>query len=113
VQIVPAADPASRSFVVKIELPANRNLRSGLFGRACFQLGEYEAIALPRTAVVERGQLQGLLVVGDDHIATLRYVTLGQTSGDKVEILSGVNPGEYVIAAPGGRELAGKRIEVR
>jgi len=36
VQIVPAADPGSRSFLVKIELPADVRLRSGLFGRAQF-----------------------------------------------------------------------------
>ena len=39
VQIVPAADPASRSFLVKIDLPADGLLRSGLFGRAPFARG--------------------------------------------------------------------------
>ena len=40
VQIVPAADPASRSFLVKVELPADTRLRSGFFGRARFPRGE-------------------------------------------------------------------------
>ncbi len=112
-QIVPAADPASRSFVVKIDLPQNASLRSGLFGRARFQLGEHEAIVLPASAIVTRGQLQGIFVVGQDHVATLRYVTLGPPVEGKVEVLSGCGAGEFVVDSPGTGELGGKRIEVR
>ena len=49
VQIVPAADPASRSFLVKVELPVDARLRSGLFGRAHFPRGERPAILIPQT----------------------------------------------------------------
>jgi RND family efflux transporter MFP subunit len=110
-QMVPAADPASRSFIVKIQLPADSRLRSGLFGRAHIARGERQAILIPRRAVVERGQLQGVYVVGEDQIATLRYITLGQAAGDRVEALSGLQDGERVVAAPGDRELGGKRVE--
>ncbi len=113
VQIVPAAEAASRSFTVKIELPANDRLRSGLFGRARFAVGERESVMIPRTALVDRGQLQGVLVVGQDHIATLRYITLGESSGERVEVLSGLNAGDMVVTSVAGRELAGKRIEVQ
>ncbi len=111
VQIVPAADPGSRSFLVKLELPANARIRSGLFGRAVFAHGTRQAVVLPKAAVINRGQLQGIYVVGGDKIADLRYVTLGRAAGDKVEVLSGLQPGERVVTAPGDRELAGKRIE--
>lgn len=60
VEIVPAADPASRSFLVKIEVPSDAGLRSGLFGRAHFIRGERSALLIPPSAVVERGQLQGV-----------------------------------------------------
>ncbi len=112
-QIVPAADPASRSFVVKLDLPYNPALRSGLFGRANFSRGEKQAITVPRSAVVDRGQLQNVYVVGDRNLATLRYVSLGPGTGDRVEVLSGLTAGETVIADPAGREFAGKRIEVK
>lgn len=113
VQIVPAADPASRSFVVKLDLPASSGLRSGLFGRAAFSRGQKQAIAVPRSAVLDRGQLQSVYVVGDNGIATLRYVTLGTQSHDQVEVLSGLTTAERIIADPGVRELAGKHVEVR
>jgi RND family efflux transporter MFP subunit len=75
VQMVPAADTASRAFLVKIELPGDARLRSGLFGRAEFSRGTQEALLIPRSAVVERGQLQGVFVLDQHKIASLRYVT--------------------------------------
>jgi RND family efflux transporter MFP subunit len=84
VQIVPAADAASRSFTVKVELPRDPRLHSGFFGRARFPRGQRDAIVVPRTAVVERGQLQGVYVVGADRAINLRFVTLGKPVGDKV-----------------------------
>ncbi len=109
-KIVPAADPASRSFLVKISLPADARLRSGLFGRAHLARGQRQALLIPRTSVVERGQLEGIYVLDANQIAELRYVTLGANAGNKVEVLSGLQDGDKLVAAPGERELGGKRI---
>lgn len=113
VQIVPAADPTSRSFTVKLDLPASSGLHSGMFGRAAFSRGNKQAITVSRSAVVERGQLQSVYVIGEKSVATFRYVTLGPQTQDHVEVLSGLMPQETIITDPGGRDLAGKRIEVR
>lgn len=110
VQIVPMADPASRTFPVKIELPRNPQLRSGLFGRARFARGERESILVPQDALLHRGQLDAVYVVGKDEIASLRYVTLGKLSANQVEVLSGLENGERIVAQPGERELSGKQI---
>jgi RND family efflux transporter MFP subunit len=109
-QIVPAADTASRSFLVKVELPADTRLRSGLFGRARFPRGERPALLIPPTALVARGQLQGVYVLDSNQIAGLRYITIGKTTGEQVEVLAGLQAGEKLVAAPGDRELGGKRI---
>jgi len=109
-QILPAADPASRSFLVKIDLPASARLRSGLFGTARFSRGERKTILIPRTAIAARGQLQGIYVLDAKQIAGLRYVTLGRTFGNQVEVLTGLQSGEKLIAEPGSREWGGKRI---
>jgi len=113
VQIVPAADAASRTFLVKIELPADSRLRSGLFGRAQFSRGERQALLIPRSAVVERGQLQGIYVLDQNKVASLRYITLGKPSGAEVEVLAGLQDGERLVAKPGTVDLNGKRIEVQ
>lgn len=113
IEIVPAADPASRSFLVKVELPSDPALRSGLFGRAQFMRGERTTLLIPRTAVVERGQLQGIYVLDQNRIAGLRYITLGKPSAQQVEVLAGLQSGEMLIADPGSREMSGKKIETR
>ncbi len=113
VQIVPAADASSRSFLVKVELPKDPAIRSGLFGRAQFPVGSREGLPVPKPAVIQRGSMQAVYVLGPDQIASLRYITLGDQIADKFEVLSGLETGERVVANPGNRELNGKRVEVR
>lgn len=108
--ILPAADPASRSFLIKIDLPPDSHLHSGLFGRALLARGVRKALLIPRSAVVERGQLQGVFVLSSGGILQLRYVSLGAQSGDTVEVLSGLEDGEKFVPSPGGRDLNGKQI---
>ncbi|MGB9467308.1 MAG: efflux RND transporter periplasmic adaptor subunit [Candidatus Acidiferrum sp.] len=112
-QIVPAADPASHTFLVKVELRADARLHSGLFGRALFPRRERSALLIPRTSLVERGQLQGIYVLDANQIAGLRYITLGKSAGEQIEVLSGLQDGEKLVATPGDRELGGKRIALR
>jgi RND family efflux transporter MFP subunit len=113
VEIDPAADPASRSFLVKVELPSDPALRSGFFGRAQFPRGERSALLIPRSAIIERGQLQGIYVLDQSKIAGLRYITIGKPADGKVEVLAGLQAGEMLIADPGSRELSGRKIESR
>jgi hypothetical protein len=68
---------------------------------------------IPRTAVLDRGQLQGAYVVDASGIANLRYLTLGRITGSQVEILAGVQSGERIVAQPGEVDLSGKRIEAQ
>ena len=113
VQIVPTADPASRSFLIKIELPVEPQLRSGLFGQAQFSHGARPSLLIPRTAIVERGQLQGIFVLDQNRVAALRYVTLGKPSGNDIEVLAGLQEGERLVAQPGNLELDGKQVEAQ
>jgi RND family efflux transporter MFP subunit len=112
-QIVPAADPGSRSFLVKVELPADTRLRSGLFGRAQFSRGQRSSLLIPQTAVIDRGQLQGVYVLDQNKIANLRYVTLGKDAGVGVEVLAGLQEGERLVTKPGEVDLNGKHLEAR
>jgi RND family efflux transporter MFP subunit len=111
-EIVPAIDAASRAFTVKIDLPALAELRSGLFGRARFSLGRRKLLAAPAGAIQERGQLASVLVV-DGGVAHARLVTLGERSGDRVEVLSGLNPGEKIVFPVPAGVSDGTRVEVR
>ena len=100
-EIVPAVDPGSRAFLVKVELPADAlaNLRSGMFARVRFPLGTEERLVVPAPAVVAAGQLDRVYVVEQGR-ARLRLVTVGQRGPDFAELLSGIDAGESVVVAP-------------
>jgi hypothetical protein len=108
---VPAADPSSHSFLVKIDLPSSNQARAGMYGTAEFANGVRQAILIPRSAVVVRGSLNCVYVLDGQEIAQLRYITLGGSQGSLVEVLSGVSAGEKLVDVPSDRDLAGKRIE--
>jgi len=112
-EITPAMDPASRSFLVKIDLPAIPQLQSGMFGRALFPLGaKKQVIAVPAGAVTEHGQLSSVMVV-EGGVARNRMVTLGQRNGTMVEVLSGLTPGEKVVFPKAPNLPDGARVEVQ
>jgi len=112
-EIDPAADPASHSFLVKINLPSSSHLRAGMYGTAEFANGVRPAIVIRRSAVVSRGSLVCAYVLDAQGIAQLRYLTLGAQQGNLVEVLSGISPGEKLVDDPTDRDLAGKRIEAQ
>jgi multidrug efflux pump subunit AcrA (membrane-fusion protein) len=105
-------DAASRAYVIKIDLPAAPQLRSGMFGRAWFATGKRSVLSAPASAVMERGQLQSVFVA-EDGTARTRIVTLGQRSDGAVEVLSGLAPGEKVVAPIPQGLRDGARLEVR
>lgn len=109
-QILPAADPSSRSFIVKIDLPASAWLRAGMYAAASFATGQKQTTVIPRSAVVTRGSLTCVYTLDSQGMAQLRYVTLGSQQGNLVEVLSGIAVGEKLVASPSDRELAGKRV---
>jgi RND family efflux transporter MFP subunit len=111
-EIVPAADPASHSFLVKIDLPPSSQLRVGMYATTAIVTGSRAAIVAPRSAVIMRGSLPCAYILDSNGIAQLRYVTLGVQQGTLVEILSGISSGERLVDDPGDRDLAGKRIEI-
>lgn len=111
VEIVPAADPASRTFVVKVALPATCGCQSGEYGKAAFAAGQTQALAIPRAAVVNRGQLQGVYAVSPQGTAEYRLVTVGKLFGDRIEILSGLSEGERVATSHLDDLKDGTRVE--
>ena len=111
VEITPSADPVSRTFLVKIELPEKCACSSGEYGTAQFPLGEEKRLTMPRTALIERGELQGVFVVGADGTASYRLIKTGQTFGDRLEILSGLSDGERVATSDAARLNDGARVE--
>jgi RND family efflux transporter MFP subunit len=112
-EIVPEADPATRTVMVKVDLPPSPGLRSGLYGTARVELGRAERLRVAAGAVVERGQLSGVYVVDEHRVARWRLVTLGGRRDDRVEVLSGLAPGDAVVVDGASRIADGTRVEAR
>lgn len=104
-EIVPSADPGSRSITVKAILPDNDRLYPGMFGRLLIPTGSIERLYVPLAAIKRMGQLEFVEVVRDGHPGR-RYVRTGQANErGQVEVLSGVQAGEtLMLALPGGGE---------
>ncbi len=110
-EIIPAADPATRTTVVRLDLPSKSGLRSGLFGRTVVPVGRRRAIQVAHQAIIERGQLQGVYVVGQDNIARFRLIRTGAARQGAAEVLSGLSPGERIVVSGAERVTDGARIE--
>jgi len=111
-EVVPAVDPATRTTLVKIDLPEDAALRSGVFARAHFAAGRRDALRVPRAAVIGRGGMDGVFVVEAGR-ARFRMVQLaGSTTGEQVEVLSGLRAGERVVLTPPATLGEGAAVEV-
>jgi RND family efflux transporter MFP subunit len=95
-QLSPAADPMSHTYLVKLDVAAP-GLHSGAFARVLFPTGSRLVLAVPKAAVLERAGIPGVFVVDAQGIAQYRMVRTGAELDGRVEILSGLNPGERVV----------------
>lgn len=110
--IVPSADPRSRSFILKITLPIGGNVRSGMFARVKIPMGHSKKLLIPQKAVITRGQLTGLYLVDADNVAHFRLVRLGRRLGDAVAVISGLKEGDRYVAEPTPALKDGSKLEM-
>ncbi len=111
-EIAPTADPGSRTFLVRIDLPASPALRAGQFGRAAVPVGEKLSLRAPAQALVMRGQMEIVFVVKDG-AARLRLVKTGKRIGGEIEILSGIERGEEVVSADANALADGQPVKAQ
>ena len=111
-EILPSVDAATRTVTAKIDLPAMPGIRTGMFGHASFAVGKREALLIPQSAVLERGQIRSVHVVDGD-TSRLRLVTLGESQGDSREVLSGLAAGERIVVVPPPLLADGVRVAIQ
>lgn len=90
-------------YLVKIDLDkTNAQLYSGMFVTTHFPVKKSEntIVSVPKSVLVKRGELVGIYTISSSNTAILRWVRLGKSLGDDVEILAGLNQGEsYIVSA--------------
>lgn len=100
VRVFPTSDPMTHTVEVRLGIPAKlAGIVPGTFARAWLPtIGAVQApVQVPLTAVLRRTELTAVYVLDQQNHPVLRQVRLGRTLGDRVELMSGVNPGEQVV----------------
>ena len=110
--IFPAADAASRSFTVQVDIPFHPAIHSGMFSRITLVHGNQEKLLIPASALIYQGQLTGVFLLDSDRIARFRILRTGRTFGAMVEALSGIRPGDRFVVIPPPDMVDGLRVEV-
>ncbi len=92
-ELIPYADPQTRTFLVKSRLPDIPGLYPGMYGKLLIPYKQVELVLIPRAAVFQVGQLE-LVVVKTAHGWSRRYVKTGNIHGNQIEVLSGLSGNE-------------------
>ena len=91
-------------------MPLPASTYSGMTADVAIPIGQQTVLVVPTTSVEQRGQLDSVLALDASSIAQVRYVMLGHTIGKWVEIVSGLNAGDRIMAQPRDAVI-GHRIE--
>ena len=94
-EILPYADPESRTFLIKASLPATDGIYPGMFGRLLIPLEAEQTLLIPATAVRQVGQLELVWVKQADDWQSV-YIKTGKSFGDKKEVLAGLSGNETI-----------------
>ena len=109
-----ALDPASRTLATEVQIPnAEGKLFSGAYCQVYFQVtNPAPPLIVPVSALISNAQGNQIAVVGDDSVAHYKQVELGRDYGTDVEVASGLEPTDKVIANPGERLGEGVKVRV-
>jgi RND family efflux transporter MFP subunit len=109
-QVVPASDVRTHSFLVKVDIPADKGLITGMYGKAFFETGKREGIVIPKTAVVDISGLSGVYIVSAGGNAVFQMIQLGEEREGSVEVLTGLKAGDKVVADNKLGRIEGRKI---
>jgi len=114
IEVSTSAKNTGGQYLVKIDLEkTDVNILSGMFTTVQFPVERKAAISMvliPKEALVTNGQLSGVYTVSQSNTAILRWLRLGRTYGEQVEVLSGLNSEEAYIVSAEGKLYNGAKI---
>ena len=105
-------------YMVKVALEdTEAEVLSGMYATVRFPIEKKEttteAVMIPKEAIITRGDLKGVYTVSAQNTAMLRWLRLGRTYGDRVEVLSGLSPEEAYIVSAEGKLFNGAKVTVK
>ncbi len=116
-EVSTSAKNTGGQYMVKVVLEeTDATLLSGMYATVQFPVARKEAasaLLIPLDAIVEKGQLSGVYTVSESNTALLRWLRLGRTVGDEVEVLSGLSTDESYIIKAEGKLYNGAKISIQ
>ena len=110
--LAPTVDPVTRTALVYVDVPANTDLKAGMYARGDFALGASEALTLQQQALVLRdGFTYAMRVDANNKVSQVKLQT-GRRVGDAVEILQGAGPGDNYVASGAAFLADGDTVKV-
>lgn len=115
-EINPSTLDSGHQYEVKLQLDARQvaklDLYTGMFAKVFIPMGETNRILIPKSVLVEKGQLTGLYTLSQSETALLRWIRVGKTYGNSIEVLSGLRSGEKYILSYEGKIWDGAKLNV-
>lgn len=100
--IYPFLDPKTRTVKARVEMPnPGMKLKPDMFVNAIIKIPLVSAIVVPVTAVMDTGKRQVVWMESSPGMFEPRDVQVGQQTDDKIQILSGLKPGDKVAVSGG------------
>jgi len=96
-EIVPAAAPGARSFLIKAKIEHDGKLLPGLFARILIPSAKQDQLLIPASYIRQIGQLDVVWVL-EKNSPVRRFIRIGQKTGDKILVISGLTQGEQLIS---------------
>lgn len=104
-------------FLVKAVLDkTDIKILSGMFATVQFPVEaktKSSLVLVPKSAIVQRGQLKGVYTVSSQNTAVLRWVTVGKNFGNEVQVLSGLDVDEPYVLTAEGRLFNGAKVTIQ
>lgn len=120
-QIDPSSQNTGGQYIIKVHIPDNekQGLFAGMYTNLTIPIAQLktnsisEQVMVPLSAIEYKDQLTGLYTIGSNGTALLRWVRLGKTQGDQVEVLSGLAANEQFIVRAEGRLYNGVAVKIK
>lgn len=118
-ELSPSSQFSGGQYLAKISIPDKEaeNLKAGMYVNVFIPRNGKEEVSsatltIPLESVIKKEDLTGVYVVGANNLASLRWIRLGKTSGDRVEVLSGLMKSESFVVKAEGRVFNGAKVSV-
>jgi RND family efflux transporter MFP subunit len=118
-EVSQSAKNTGGQYLVKVSLEkAPSTVLSGMFANVQFPITQekqptHSQVLVPKNALVYKGQLTGIYTISEKNIAMLRWLRVGKSFGNQVEVLSGLTADESYVLSAEGKLYNGAKVSIQ